>query len=229
MVAWWPTDEGRKGWLDGMIFPEEYKFVGIKDQERRGEPVYFATEFLISREGPRLYRVKSRGSGFMREVDQLELIATGAEIEFYPERVDTRNRARLIDLAYGISRSGKANTVVFQGPDEHITFVKDPDPSPDSDHRGSGCLAARPALADSCSEEFGGMRNPRRPDGTIQATHPGSPQIRERKCLLPLPGLGSGAFSGLGPRFCTILPGSWAARSRGRSSWPIIPGTITNL
>ncbi len=129
MAAWWLIEDDRKGWLDGMIFPEEYKFVGIKDQERRGEPVYFATEFLISRDGPRLYRVKSAGSGFMREVVHLELIASGPEIEFYPERVDTRNRALLIDLAYGVSRSGKANTVVFQGPDEHITFVKDPDPS----------------------------------------------------------------------------------------------------
>lgn len=112
-----------------MIFPEEYKFVGIKDREHRGESVYFATEFLISREGPRLYRVESHGSGFMREVEKLELIATGLEIEFYPHRVDTRNRALLIDLAYGITENGKANTVVFQGPDEHITFVKDPDPS----------------------------------------------------------------------------------------------------
>jgi len=112
---WWRTGDGRKGWHDGMIFPEDYKLVGIKDHEQRGEPVYFSTEFLISRDGPRLYRVKSRGSGFMREVDQLELIASGSEIEFYQERVDTRNRARLIDLAYGISRSGKANTVVFQG------------------------------------------------------------------------------------------------------------------
>ncbi len=107
MVAWWPTGEGRKGWHDGMIFPEEYKFVGIKDRERRGEPVYFATEYLISRDGPSLYRVESRGSGFMREVDQLELIATGPEIEFYPERVDTRNRARLIDLAYGSAAAEK--------------------------------------------------------------------------------------------------------------------------
>ena len=130
MVAWWRTGGGRKDWHDGMgmIFPEEYKFVGIKDRERRGESVYFATEFLISRDGPRLYRVQSRGSGFMRQVEKLELIASGSEIEFYPERVDTRNRARLIDLADGICRSGKANTVVFQGPDEHITFVKDPDP-----------------------------------------------------------------------------------------------------
>jgi hypothetical protein len=34
-----------------MIFPDEYKLVGIKDRERRGESVYFATEYLISRDG----------------------------------------------------------------------------------------------------------------------------------------------------------------------------------
>jgi hypothetical protein len=64
----------------------------------------------------------------MREMEELEPIASGQEIAFYPERVDTRNRTLLIDLAYEISREGRANTVVFQGPDEHITFVKDPDP-----------------------------------------------------------------------------------------------------
>jgi hypothetical protein len=112
-----------------MIFPEEYKFIGIKDRERRGEPVYFATEYLISREGPSLYHVKSRGSGFMREVVELEPIASGQEIMFYPDIVDTRNRPQLIELADGVCRSTRANTVVFQGPDEHITFVKDPDSS----------------------------------------------------------------------------------------------------
>ena len=112
-----------------MIFPQDYKFVGIKDREGRGEPVYFSTEYLISRDGPSLYRVQSRGSGFLREVAALHLLASGKDIEFYPEIVDTRNRTLLIDLAGEICRSGKANTVVFQGPDEHITFVKDPDPS----------------------------------------------------------------------------------------------------
>ncbi len=110
-----------------MIFPEDYKFVGIKDKEGHGGPIYFSTQFLISREGPRLYRVKSSGEGFMRKVDDLELIASGPEIEFYPEKKDTRNRAHLIELANDICQSTKANTVVFQGPDEHITFVKDPD------------------------------------------------------------------------------------------------------
>lgn len=112
-----------------MIFPAEYKSVGIKDQERRGEPVYFATEYLISRQGPALYRVESRGSGFMREVQKLEMIASGEEIFFYPDIVDTRSRAHLIELADRICQGKKANTVVFSGPDEHITFVKDPDPS----------------------------------------------------------------------------------------------------
>jgi len=110
-----------------MIFPEEYKFVGIKDQERRGEPVYFATEYLISRDGPALYHVKSQGSGFMRDVKELEPISFGREIRFYPDIVDTRNRAQLIELADKVCRSTEANTVVFRGLDEHITFVKDPD------------------------------------------------------------------------------------------------------
>ena len=112
-----------------MIFPEEYKFVGIKDRERRGESVYFATEYLISRDGPSLYHVTSRGTGFMREVVGLEPISFGQEIVFYPDIVDTRNRAQLIELAGGLCRSKKVNTVVFRGLDEHITFVKDPDPA----------------------------------------------------------------------------------------------------
>lgn len=110
-----------------MIFPEDYKQVGIKDEERRGERIYFATQFLISREGPRLFRVRSRGEGFMRETEELELIAEGSEICFYPGRLDTRNRALLIELADEICHKEGTNTVVFQGPDEHITFVKDPD------------------------------------------------------------------------------------------------------
>ena len=42
-----------------MIFPEDYKTVGIKDDERPGDLIYFSTEYLISRNGPRLYRVTS--------------------------------------------------------------------------------------------------------------------------------------------------------------------------
>ncbi len=111
-----------------MIFPENYKFVGIKERLEKSGPIYFSTQYLISREGPRLYAVTSSGSGFMRELEEIELIACGEEIVFYPQRVDTRNRTLLVDLAYEITKEGKAKAVVFQGPDEHITFVKDPDP-----------------------------------------------------------------------------------------------------
>jgi hypothetical protein len=65
-----------------LIFPEEYKFVGIKDQERRGDQIYFSTQYLISRDGPSLYAVTSKGQGFMRDVDELELIASGTDIVF---------------------------------------------------------------------------------------------------------------------------------------------------
>lgn len=111
-----------------MIFPEEYKFVGYKEEERRGDPIYFATQYLICRKGPSLYRVKSSGEGFMRRVDSLELIASGKEIVEHPPVDDISNRARLIELASEICRSSKANTVIFKGPDEHITFVHNPDP-----------------------------------------------------------------------------------------------------
>jgi hypothetical protein len=110
-----------------MIFPEDYKIVGIKDDERPGDPIYFSTEYLISRDGPRLYQVTSSGEGLMREVEKLELISSGAEIVEYPEKVDTRNRALLIELASELCRKG-VRTVVFTGPDEHVTFVHDPDP-----------------------------------------------------------------------------------------------------
>lgn len=112
-----------------MIFPDDYRSVGMKDEETRRDRVYFSTQYLIIRQGPRLYRVSSRGSGFMREVEDAELLASGSEIVFYPERLDTRNRALLIETADGVCRREGASTVVFQGLDEHVTFVKDPDPS----------------------------------------------------------------------------------------------------
>jgi hypothetical protein len=112
-----------------MIFPEEYKFVGVKDQERRGDPIYFSTQYLLCMEGPELYRVSSRGQGFMREVEDLELLSSGSQIVEYPGVVDIRNRSLLIDLAYELCQQKGAGTVIFQGPDEHITFVHQPDPA----------------------------------------------------------------------------------------------------
>jgi len=111
-----------------MIFPEDYKIIGIKDDERPGDPIYFSTRYLISRNGPRLYQVTSRGEGFMREVEKLELISSGSEIAEWPGKVDTRNRALLIELASGLKQKG-VRTAIFTGPDEHVTFVHETDPS----------------------------------------------------------------------------------------------------
>ncbi|MDD1751732.1 MAG: hypothetical protein LUQ38_01410 [Methanotrichaceae archaeon] len=111
-----------------MIFPDDYKSVGVKDREEVEEPVYFSTNYLIIRQGPKLYRVRSTGQGFMRETKEFELVASGSQIAKYPDKVDTRNRSMLIELASDLCKND-INTIIFQGPDEHITFVHDPDPS----------------------------------------------------------------------------------------------------
>lgn len=109
-----------------MIFPKDYKLIGVKDSARPGEQVYFSTQYMLFSDGPKLYSVSSSGTGFMRNVEKMELIATGPQIAEYPAKVDTRDRTRLIELASSIC-SGVVNTVIFQGPDEHITFVHEPD------------------------------------------------------------------------------------------------------
>ncbi len=109
-----------------MIFPRDYKLVGVKDKERPGEHVYFSTQYMLFTDGPKLYSISSSGAGFMRTVEKMELIASGPQIAEYPAKVDTRDRAKLIELASSFC-NGHVNTVVFQGPDEHITFVHEPD------------------------------------------------------------------------------------------------------
>lgn len=168
-----------------MIFPDNYKFVGIKDREERGSKIYFSTQYLISRDGPSLYYVKSNGSGFMREVEELERIASGQQIAFCSQRVDTRNRTLLVDLAYEITSEGRANTVVFQGQDEHITFVKDPDPGQILAIEVMD-VSPRPALADSCPARAGGVRSLGGPDGEVRAQDPEPEKVLLPFCLLPL-------------------------------------------
>jgi hypothetical protein len=112
-----------------MIFPEDYKTIGVKDVERWNNPIYFSTEYMLFLDGLRLYSVSSKGTGFMRTVEKMELLASGTEIVAYPHTVDTRNRAALIEIADNICKDANdATTVIFKGPDEHITFVHEPDP-----------------------------------------------------------------------------------------------------
>lgn len=113
-----------------MIFPADYKYVGVADEARPGDPIYFSTRYLIHfGDEVVIYEVEPQsGKGFMRMVRSMRPIAGGGEILVYPEKVDTRDRTKLIELATALCR-GAVNTVIYQGSDEHLTFVHQPDPS----------------------------------------------------------------------------------------------------
>ncbi|MCX9009583.1 MAG: hypothetical protein OIN66_00535 [Candidatus Methanoperedens sp.] len=113
-----------------MIFPAEYKSVGITRTDptgRIGYPVYFSTEYLISDlpSGYSIYRVKSEGEGLLKKLISLELLAQGKEIIKFREKLDAHDRTRLIESALPLCR-GDVNTVIFEGMDRHITFVHEP-------------------------------------------------------------------------------------------------------
>ncbi len=112
-----------------MIFPEDFKQIGTATEARPGDPIYFSTKYLIHfGDEIVIYAVEAEpGKGFMRPVKLMEPIASGDEILEYPEKIDTRNRTRLIELSYDLCRDG-VTSVIFRGPDEHLTFVHEPDP-----------------------------------------------------------------------------------------------------
>jgi len=112
-----------------VIFPGNYRVVGTALEARSGDPIYFSTQYLIHYgEGITIYQVELKpGNGFMRLAESLTPIACGDEILEYPEKVDTRNRTHLIELALELC-VGIVNTVIFKGVDEHVTFVHHPNP-----------------------------------------------------------------------------------------------------
>lgn len=111
-----------------MIFPEDYKYVGTALEARPGDPIYFSTRYLIHFEGEiTIYGVETEpGKGFMRKVRSMKPIVSGDAILEYPEKIDTRSRANLIELAFSLCKDG-VKAVIFKGPDEHVTFVHEPD------------------------------------------------------------------------------------------------------
>ncbi len=113
-----------------MIFPAEYKIVGVTKtdpRDRIGGPIYFATEYIISDlpSGYRIYKVKSEGEGLLKKLISLELIAKEEQIKKFEEKLDSHDRTRLIETAIPLCK-GKVNTVIFEGMDRHITFVQNP-------------------------------------------------------------------------------------------------------
>ena len=119
-----------------MIFPDEYKNVGVTGSFCPGteEPIYFLTDYLIvEKEDPltdnseyAIYRVKKSGEGLLRKVEALETIASGEEVVKYDQELNIKDRTLLIETAEKLCTE-KVNTVIFTGVDRHVTFVHKPD------------------------------------------------------------------------------------------------------
>jgi len=112
-----------------MIFPRHCKEVGYASTRPCGDRVYFLSRYLVHEtpEGPEVLDVVQgkEGTGLLRTVDEVRVLANPTDVTWYPERVQLNDRSRLVRLA---SESGKRCTL-FTGLDEHLTFVLDPDPS----------------------------------------------------------------------------------------------------
>lgn len=109
-----------------MIFPKSCKIVGNASTKPYGDRVYFITEYLVRRteNGAEVLKVnKKEGTGLLREVESVELIASEDETAVYRGSINTYDRAGLIEIALGT----KKRCTVFGEDDEHMTFVCDPD------------------------------------------------------------------------------------------------------
>jgi hypothetical protein len=119
-----------------MIFPDEYKHVGVTKVLCRcaEEPIYFLTDYLIVENENHetgsveygIYHVKKSGGDLLRKVEALEMIASGEEVIKYEIELNIKNRTLLIETAAKLC-TDKVNTVIFTGIDKHITFVHNPD------------------------------------------------------------------------------------------------------
>lgn len=121
-----------------MIFPDEYKNVGvtsINPDDGRGNQVYFLSDYIIVEQKPdnntndySLYHVTKSGDGLMQNVESISMIASGKQIIKYEKKLNIKNRVLLIETAKKLCQ-GNVNTVIFTGVDKHVTFVHAPDPS----------------------------------------------------------------------------------------------------
>jgi hypothetical protein len=119
-----------------MIFPDEYKHVGMTKSlcPAADALIYFLTDYLIvenenSKTGSveyGIYSVQKSGCDLLRKVETLEKVASGEEVIKYGKELNIKDRTLLIETAAKLCR-GKVNTVIFAGMDKHVTFVHQPD------------------------------------------------------------------------------------------------------
>lgn len=117
-----------------MIYPDDYKMVGIMHNDPTTkpmdeDPIYFATKYVIADlpDGSyKIFKVESEQTGsLLTRAKSIELIAEGNEIVVHPTEHDAHNKTKLILLALEECK-GPVNTVIFKGRDKHITFVHKP-------------------------------------------------------------------------------------------------------
>jgi len=121
-----------------MIFPEQYKTVGVSHfipEEDADKRIYFLTEYMIIENNSEndtsysLYHVKHKGNELLRDAESLELLSSGEEIVKYDKLLNIKDRALLTEMAHDICKNNdnNVNTVIFTGIDKHVTFVHQPD------------------------------------------------------------------------------------------------------
>ncbi|NLV28268.1 MAG: hypothetical protein GXY48_14105 [Methanomicrobiales archaeon] len=111
-----------------MIFPPHCKCVGYAGNKPVGDRVYFMSQYLIheTEDGHEILKVEpAEGTGMMRDIKSVSVIAGPHEVFCYPEPVVLHNRGDLIKKALETGR----RCTIFTGIDEHMIFICDPDPA----------------------------------------------------------------------------------------------------
>lgn len=132
-----------------MIFP--YKQVGHSCGTPCGDRVYFLTRYIIREtvKGPEIIEVEpGEGEGLMRPVRSSRVIARPEEVTLYPGKVELADRTRLIELA----SLSETRCTIFQGHDEHLLFICDPDPSVIQTVHVYDVMPPRPSLSAAIGE-----------------------------------------------------------------------------
>jgi hypothetical protein len=127
--------------------------VGNAGTKPCGDRVYFLSRYLLrkTKTGYEILEVEQEpgGSGMMRSVRDVRVLASDHEVFVYPEKVNLHDRANLVKIA---SAAGKQCTV-FTGHDEHMNFVFDPDMSAFLTIHVYDIIPPRPSLS-SCIREL---------------------------------------------------------------------------
>lgn len=118
-----------------MIFPDEYKCIGVTEispADVHEDIIYFLSDYMIvedhisgSDAEYSVYRVVKKGTELLREIESIEAIASKGQVIKYPEKLNIKDRALLIETATKLCND-VVNTVIFTGVDNHVTFVHSP-------------------------------------------------------------------------------------------------------